>query len=467
MDQILTEDVKLTCQRLANAGYEVYLVGGCVRDALMGMDPKDVDITTNAEPSEVQKLFPHHFDTGIKHGTVTVSPEDYPFSMFEVTTYRIDGKYEDGRHPEDVTFTKSLKEDLARRDFTVNAIAYNPIKNVYEDPFNGLNDIQKEIIRAVGNPKDRFMEDPLRVLRGMRFSIKLGFEIEENTKKAMHDPEVLQKLSDCISKERITEELRIMLTCGKPVHDCFLEFMDIIGVIMPEMKPCFHHNQNNAWHKRDVYEHTLYVIDGCNTRNFEIKMAALLHDIGKPASQVRGEDGYDHFYGHPKVSREISETVLEKDFKVSRKEKERILDLVEYHDMEIRPETKNIKKMLHKFGEEFIRQWYVLKGADLLDHSCPPGKEARMLDTKSRYEVFLPSLNKVLKENSAFQIKDLAINGTDLMTELGIKPGPEIGILLKKALDAVLNEEVLNQKEELLQMISEKRNEKEQEEERE
>lgn len=462
IDQMF-ENGKKVVKKLHENGHAAYFVGGCVRDVLMGKQPKDIDVTTNAFPWEVQKLFPRHVDTGLKHGTVTVMENG---EGFEVTTYRIDGKYEDGRHPTEVTYTTSLTEDLSRRDFTMNAIAYDPITEEYSDPFHGREDIQNGIIRAVGSPKARFMEDPLRVMRGLRFSIKYGFMIEENTKKAMLDPEVLQKLSDCISKERITEEMRKILTCGNPVRDKFMEFQDVIKTILPEITPCIGRNQNNAWHKHDVYEHTLYVIDACKTDSFEIKMAALLHDVGKPASQVKGDDGFDHFYGHPKVSREISETVLEKDFKVSRKEKERILDLVEYHDMEIRPETKNIKKMLHKFGEEFIRQWYVLKGADLSDHSCPPGKEAKKMDTMSRYQAFLPSLYNVLAENSAFQIKDLAIDGKDLMTEFGIKQGPEIGILLKEILEAVINEEIPNRKEDLLLMAGERLNEKESETER-
>lgn len=463
MKTLMESNGKLVCQTLKNAEFEAYFVGGCVRDKIMGNIPKDIDVTTNALPEEVQKLFPKHVDTGLKHGTVTVMENG---EGFEVTTYRIDGKYDDGRHPDNVTFTPSLTEDLLRRDFTMNAIAYDPLTGIYVDPYGGKRDIEKKIIRAVGNAKSRFMEDPLRVMRALRFSVKYEFKIEEETKMAMLDPEVLQKLSDCISKERITEEMRKIFTCGNPVRDKFMEFQDVIKTILPEITPCIGRNQNNSWHRHDVYEHTLCVIDACNTTQFEVKMAALLHDIGKPSTQVKGKDGFDHFYGHPKVSREISETVLEKDFKVSRKEKERILDLVEYHDMGIRPETKNIKKMLHKFGEEFIRQWYVLKGADLSDHACPPGKEAKKMDTMSRYQAFLPSLYNVLAENSTFQIKDLAIDGKDLMTEFGIKQGPEIGILLREALEAVLNEEIPNRKEDLLLMVRERLNEKESEAER-
>ena len=447
MKDQMFENGKKVVKNLHKNGYEAYFVGGCVRDMIMGKDPKDIDVTTNALPKEVQTLFPKHVDTGLKHGTVTVMMNG---EGFEVTTYRIDGKYEDGRHPTEVTYTASITEDLSRRDFTMNAIAYDPMEEAFLDPFGGKKDIQNGIIKAVGEPKARFMEDPLRVMRALRFSIKYGFMIEENTKMAMLDPEVLQKLSDCISKERITEEMRKILTCGNPVRDKFMEFQDVIKTILPEITPCIGRNQNNSWHRHDVYEHTLCVIDACKTDSFEIKMAALLHDVGKPASQVRGDDGFDHFYGHPLISREMSEEILEKDFRVSKKEKDRILDLVEYHDMEIRPELKNVRKRLNQFGEEFLRQWHVLKGADLSDHVCPPGKEAMRMDTMSRYQAYLPALDEVLTKESAFKISDLTINGKDVMDHLGIKPGPEVGKLLSQALNDCMEEKVSNDREELL-----------------
>ena len=449
IDQMF-ENGKKVVKKLHENGHAAYFVGGCVRDVLMGKKPKDIDVTTNAFPWEVQKLFPRHVDTGLKHGTVTVMENG---EGFEVTTYRIDGKYEDGRHPTEVTYTTSLTEDLSRRDFTMNAIAYDPITEEYSDPFHGREDIQNGIIRAVGSPKARFMEDPLRVMRGLRFSIKYGFMIEENTKKAMLDPEVLQKLSDCISKERITEEMRKILTCGNPVRDRFMEFQDIIKTILPEITPCIGRNQNNAWHKHDVYEHTLCVIDACDTNSFEVKMAALLHDVGKPASQVKGDDGFDHFYGHPLIGRKMSEEILEKDFRVSKREKDRILDLVEFHDMEIRPEPKNVRKRLNQFGEEFLRQWHVLKGADLSDHVCPPGKENMRMDTMSRYQAYLPALDEVLTKESAFKISDLAINGKDVMDHLGIKPGPEVGKLLSQALNDCMEEKVSNDRDDLLTYV--------------
>ena len=237
MDKMLENAIKVS-EVLINNGYEAFLVGGFVRDSIMGRDAKDIDITTNALPEDVQKLFTSHIDTGLKHGTVSVrTNKDSEF--YEVTTYRIDGKYDDGRHPDTVTFTLSLEDDLSRRDFTMNAIAKNPVTGEYVDPFNGRDDLANGIVRCVGDAKQRFMEDPLRVLRAMRFAIKYGFAIEDSTKVAMHDIEVLDRLDECISKERITDELRKMLVCGNPIHDIFMEFSDIVCVIIPEMTPSY------------------------------------------------------------------------------------------------------------------------------------------------------------------------------------------------------------------------------------
>ena len=332
MNGNLKKDAIEVVKRIKKNNFEAYFVGGYVRDFLMNKEPKDIDITTNALPSEVQNMFKSHVDTGLKHGTVSVRPNK-DSELFEVTTYRVDGKYDDGRHPNEVVFTPSLIEDLARRDFTMNAIALDPIEDTIIDPFNGYTDIQDKVVRCVGEAKQRFMEDPLRVLRAMRFAIKYGFDIEESTKSAMHDKEVLSKLDRCISKERITDELRKMLTCGNLIRPIFIEFSDIISVIIPEMIPCIGAPHNNRWHPHDIYEHILYVVDGCKSNKFEIKLAALLHDIGKPASRVH-DDVYncDHFYGHPKVSFEISKKIFENDLRVSLREKERVLGLVLHHD---------------------------------------------------------------------------------------------------------------------------------------
>lgn len=252
IDNKLFNSANEICRIIQNAGFNAYFVGGCVRDTFMNIEPHDIDITTNALPASIQKLFSNHIDTGLKHGTVSVrlNKED---SFFEVTTFRIDGEYKDGRHPENVVFVNTVKDDLSRRDFTINAIAYDPVSMLFIDPFNGKTDINNKIIRTVGNAKDRFMEDPLRVLRALRFAIKFGFIIEENTARAMHDIEVLNKLTNCISKERVTNELHKILTCNKPIHDMFIEFSDVIDTIFPNMVD-MHAPHNSPWHKHNLYE---------------------------------------------------------------------------------------------------------------------------------------------------------------------------------------------------------------------
>lgn len=430
--------------------YEAYFVGGCVRDSIMNLPPHDIDITTNALPEDVQKLFTSHIDTGLKHGTVSVrTNKDSEF--YEVTTYRIDGKYDDGRHPDKVIFTPSLEEDLARRDFTINAIAKNPLTNEFVDPFHGRDDIANKTIRCVGDAKSRFMEDPLRVLRAMRFAIKLGFTIEDSTKAAMHDPEVLAKLDECISKERITEELRKMLTCGNPIREIFTEFSDIVGVIIPEMIPCINAPHNSRWHKHDIYEHMLYVTDGCETNKFEIKLAALLHDIGKPASRTHDEDGIrDHFYGHPTVSHDILVEVIKNDLRLSNEEKYRVLALVLHHDDDIVANNKAVRRFVINTDESIVRDWLILKKADMADHKCATGEEEKWNAKWNNFYAIEPVLNNVMEEETAFKITDLAINGNDLINTLQIKPGPTIGIILRDLFEAVVDERIANTREELL-----------------
>lgn len=430
--------------------YEAYFVGGCVRDSIMNLPPHDIDITTNALPSDVQRIFPMHINTGLAHGTVSVKPIKES-EFYEVTTYRIDGKYDDGRHPDKVIFTPSLEEDLARRDFTINAIAKNPLTNEFVDPFNGRDDIANKTIRCVGDAKSRFMEDPLRVLRAMRFAIKLGFTIEDNTKAAMHDSEVLAKLDECISKERITEELRKMLTCGNPIREIFTEFSDIVGVIIPEMIPCINAPHNSRWHKHDIYEHILYVTDGCETNKFEIKLAALLHDIGKPASRTHDEDGIrDHFYGHPAVSHDMSVEVIKNDLRLSNEEKHRVLTLVLHHDDDIVANNKSVRRFVINTNESIVRDWLILKKADMEDHKCATGEEEKWNAKWNNFNALESVLDNVMEEETAFKITDLAINGNDLINILQIKPGPTIGIILRDLFDAVVDERIANTRDELL-----------------
>ena len=448
-----TNAIKI-CKRLQDAGYEAYFVGGCIRDKELGRPIKDIDITTNATPEEVQKLFPKHINTGLQHGTVSVKIGNSEY--YEVTTYRIDGKYSDGRHPENVKFVTNIKDDLSRRDFTINAIAYDPLKDKIMDPFHGINDLKIKIINAVGSPKDRFMEDPLRVLRAMRFAIKLGFTIDVDTKIAMHDNEVKAKLKECISKERITEELRQMLTCGNDICDVFMEFSDVITTIIPEMEVVIDAKHNNPWHRHDIYEHMLCVTDLCKTDKFVIKLAALLHDIGKPICRTHDEEkNCDHFVGHPKESHRICVDIINNDLRLSKAESKEVLLLIENHDMEIKPTTNSMRKFIVNYSEEFVRDWVILKEADLADHQAAPGREDRWAEINGRFDNFKNNLEDVIKNLNALKISDLEINGNDVMKLLGINPGPKIGEILKSLFEEVVAGNIENERNVLIKYLKE------------
>lgn len=448
----MLENAMEVVKMIRDEHFEAYFVGGYVRDFLMHKDPKDIDITTNALPEQIQKIFKSHVDTGLQHGTVSVRPNK-DSELFEVTTYRVDGKYDDGRHPSEVTFTPSLEEDLARRDFTMNAIAMNPLDCSLTDPFHGYDDIQSKIVRCVGDAKQRFMEDPLRVLRAMRFAIKYGFTIEDSTKTAMHDIDVLAKLDECISKERITDELRKMLTCGNPIRDIFMEFSDIVGVIIPEMIPCIGAPHNSRWHPHDIYDHILHVVDGCKSNKFEIKLAALLHDIGKPFSRVHDDEyNCDHFYGHQLVSVEIARDVIAKDLRISTRERERVLGLILHHDDHISPEYKHIRRFIVNTSEDLVRDWIFLKEADIIDHRCPAGEEDTWNDMLQRFELFKKNIDIVVEQENAFKITDLAVGGKDIIDLLNIKPGPIVGQILKGLFEAVIDEQVENERNALLEL---------------
>lgn len=443
-NEIIPSDAIRVIETLNNSGYEAYLVGGCVRDMLMGVESHDWDICTNATPDETKRVMKEHkiytFDSGIKHGTITavINGENY-----EVTTYRSEADYSDGRHPDKVEFITDIHEDLKRRDFTINAMAYNPLTDELIDDFNGHLDLQNGIIRAVGNASERFDEDSLRILRALRFAIKYQFDIDEYTSLSMHRQ---RGLLVNISKERITDEVRKMLTSGKPVKAHFMEYKDIIGTIIPEIIPCFDFNQNNKYHKHDVYEHILYVVDNCNTTKFEIKMAALLHDIGKPKAYIEDMEGWGHFYGHPQISYEMSQSILRNDFRVSTEQLERTLELILYHDMEVASTKASVKRALNKHGVDFMYDWFILKQADMDDHIYP-NKNCHYIIDISGIEV---RIQQILDEQSCFSLKDLAIGGKDIMTKLGVKPGKHIGIILNTLLEEVIDEKISNESEVLL-----------------
>lgn len=431
-------------------GYEVYLVGGCVRDMIMGKEPHDYDMCTNADPMQLIQIFEKH-DLGINpkglaFGTVTAVMD---WEEYEVTTYREDLEYLDSRHPDGVAFTQNIETDLGRRDFTMNAIAYNPITDAMVDPYHGQEDIANGLIRTVRNPDDRFDEDALRILRGLRFAITMGFDIEPETLKAMlkHKDALMY-----VSKERVTDEFRKMFKANKPIRKWFMECADIIFVLIPELKVCYKFAQNNKYHKHDVYEHMLAVVDGCDTNKFEIKMAALLHDIGKPDSYVTDEEGWGHFYGHPKVSFDICKGLFESDFRLTREEAKLIGDLILYHDIAIAPTEKSIKRAINKYGADYLADWLVLHKADANDHILPEGKvEPDWMKVDEMIAIY----EKIMSEKTYFTIKNLVINGNDIKDILNIKGSPIIGELLNYLVDGVIDKKFENTVEDLTKAVKE------------
>ena len=416
---------------------EAYLVGGCVRDLIWGLKPHDFDICTNAKADETLEILKKNnikFHTlGIKFGTVVamLGGQEY-----EITTYRKESDYSDGRHPNIVEYTPELTEDLSRRDFTMNAIAYNPVTKELKDPFNGLKDMQESRLRAVGNPNERFKEDALRILRALRFAIKYNLDIEDSTFKAM----ISNKNGlDTISKERITSELEKMLTCGKPISKWFIQGHEIIFQIIPELRPCYKFKQCSKWHKHDVYEHLLAVTDGCDSADFVIKLTGLLHDIGKPNKFSLDADGNGHFYGHPEESYSICADMLSKRLKLSTLQREQVLTLVREHDCEIALNTRVIKRMLSRIGSENFDKLLIVKKSDRADHVFLKGSKYDL-----DFEAIKQLKDEVIASEQCFKITDLAINGKDIMNVLKIKPSKEIGLILHALLNEVLDEKIEN-----------------------
>lgn len=432
---ILPPQVNTAISMLYAAGYEAFLVGGAVRDYVRDNSPaKDWDITTNALPAQVESVFSgyHLIETGLKHGTVTVVIDHEPI---EITTYRIDGDYSDHRHPDSVHFTRSLKEDLERRDFTMNALAYSPQKGIV-DLVGGRKDIEDGIVRCVGDPNHRFQEDGLRILRALRFASVYGMAIEAETASAIHRNKELLK---GIAAERIQVELTKML-CGKGVTKVLEEFSDVIAIPIPEILPMFHFEQRNPHHDKDVWDHTIAVIESI-TPEPVLRWAALLHDIGKPSCFSLAEDGIGHFFGHSDQSTSMAESILSR-LRFDNASKEQIVRLVRYHDMPITADRKPIKRLLSKHGEDATRQLIELHKADTL------GQSAICRHRIAIFEEVSQMINEILQEESCFTLKDLAANGHDMMT-LGFQ-GPTIGRVLQECLDAVLDEQIPNEHEALM-----------------
>lgn len=431
----LPEKVKRIIQTITDAGYEAYAVGGCIRDSILGREPDDWDITTSAMPYQVKELFPRTIDTGILHGTVTVMLDK---EGFEVTTYRIDGEYEDSRHPREVTFTPSLIEDLKRRDFTINAMAYNDEAGLV-DIFDGMRDIEKGLIRCVGNPMERFTEDALRMMRAVRFSAQLGYEIEEQTCKAIR--QLAPNLCH-ISAERIQAELVKLVISPHPENLRIAWETGITAVILPEFNDCMKTQQHNPHHCYSVGEHTLKAMEAIRADKV-LRLTMLFHDIGKPEKLITDEKGIDHFYGHPALSEEMSRNILRR-LKFDNHTIHLVSRLVRYHDYKVEPIQRNVRRAIMKVGEDIFPYLFEVKQADIdaqSDH-LRQEKLRNLEDVRRIYE-------QIIEEQQCVSLKTLAVTGKDLI-EAGMKPGKELGEVLQRLLDFVVEDPSRNKKELLL-----------------
>ncbi len=432
----LSKPVVSIISTLAGYGYEAYAVGGCIRDILLGREPKDWDITTSATPLQVKELFARTVDTGLEHGTVTVLSGQ---EGFEVTTYRIDGKYEDGRHPKEVTFTPSLFEDLKRRDFTVNAMAYNPAEGLI-DPYGGMRDLKQGIIRCVGNPIDRFGEDALRMLRAIRFAAQLGFTIAPDTRSAIT---ALSGNLHKISAERIQAELVKLVVSPNPQQILDAYETGITSVILPEFDRMMETPQNHLHHCFSVGRHTVCAMQHTPSDKI-LRLAALFHDIAKPDCKTTDGLGIDHFYGHPAKSAQMAKEIFRR-LKFDCDTMERVSKLVYWHDDNPALTGKHVRKAIAKIGKEQFPALFAVKRADILAQS--QYKQAEKLAYVDLYEKLY---HQVLSQGDCIELKQLAISGHDLLA-LGIPQGRQIGEILKLLLEQVLEEPDKNNRPYLLQ----------------
>lgn len=437
MDIKLPDKVKQIIATLETAGYEAYAVGGCIRDSILGRIPNDWDITTSAKPGQVKALFGRTIDTGILHGTVTVMLER---EGFEVTTYRIDGEYADNRHPKDVVFTGELAEDLKRRDFTINAMAYNDRMGLI-DIFGGEEDIGNQVIRCVGDPRERFGEDALRMMRAVRFSAQLGYSIEADTAAAIK--EMAGNLTK-ISAERVQTELVKLLISSHPDYLRICYETGITKVVLPEFDLCMETEQRNPHHCYSVGEHILQSmlhVEG----NKVLRIAMLMHDIGKPETKTTDEAGIDHFHGHAAVSENITVAVLRR-LKFDNDTLHMVARLVLYHDCEAEPTPRSVRRAVNKIGEDVFPLLFEVKKADMLAQSDYQRreKEEKLERVKTIYE-------DIIREKDCVSLRTLAVTGKDLI-EAGMKPGKEMGEMLNRLLETVLEEPEKNTKEELLKL---------------
>lgn len=434
----LPEKVNTIIQTLQEHGYEAYAVGGCVRDSLLGREPGDWDITTSASPDETKKLFARTVDTGIEHGTVTVLLGK---EGFEVTTYRIDGKYEDSRHPTEVIFTRNLREDLLRRDFTINAMAYNDTEGIV-DIFGGMDDLKRKIIRCVGNARERFGEDALRIMRGVRFAAQLGFSLEKETKEAMTE---LAPTLEKISAERIQTELVKLLVSDSPELIREAYHLGITAVILPEFDEMMRTGQETKYHRYDVGEHTVQAV--CNVPPDKVlRLTMLLHDVAKPEMKTVDADGTAHFKGHDIRGEQKAKEIL-RQLKFDNDTIHKVTKLVRWHDYRMPAEKKNVRKAMSKISAELFPMYLLVKRADILAHSMYRREEEleNLSGLQKCYE-------EIVADHECVSLKQLAVTGTDLIG-IGMKPGKQIGEVLNELLRIVLEYPEFNNKEHLLRFV--------------
>jgi|GEM_PF-28191 len=430
----LPSNVKLCMQTLEDAGYEAFVVGGCVRDSLLGKVPQDYDLCTNATPEQICQVFSDYelVRNGEKHGTIGVIIQK---QVYEITTYRTEGGYSDSRHPDWVEFVSNIGQDLARRDFTVNAMAYHPKRGIV-DPWGGKKDLKQGILRTVGDPVKRFTEDPLRILRGVRFAVRYELAPEQETEKAML---ALTGLMENLAKERIFEELCKLLPTVSAGD--LIRFAPVLMQVIPELAPTMGFDQYNPHHAYDVYTHTAHVVEALPDDPV-LRWAALLHDIAKPRTFTRDENGVGHFIGHAEQGAQMADQILQ-TLKASNALRQQVAFLVEAHMLDLTPDKKVLRRRVSKFGQENIQNLLLLQKADCLGTGTQNAPAPELVKAEKL-------LAEIMQEGCCLQLKDLAIDGTDLM-DIGIAPGPEMGKLLNRLLELVINEEIPNEASALLE----------------
>lgn len=442
----LPREVSDLIDRLEQAGYSAYAVGGCVRDSLLSLRPHDWDLCTSARPEEMQAVFrgEHLAETGLKHGTLTVVIDHHPY---EITTFRTDGTYTDHRHPDSVTFVEDVSGDLARRDFTVNAMAYSPRTGLV-DLFGGRRDLENRVIRCVGTPADRFREDALRILRALRFASAYDFSLEAETDKALR---MLAPTLKTVAAERIQAEL-LKLLCGPGAGRILRAYPDVLTVIIPEIGPMVGYDQRNHHHHFDLWEHTVQAVENMPAEP-DLRLTMLLHDTGKPAVCTVDDRGEAHYRGHQAASAVIAERVTD-ELRCDRKTRDRVIRLVRYHDIPLRTDSGAVNldrsfllRRLNRFGEEDFRALILIHRADRIatGHSPREREDRRMAER-------IAALDALLAEKPCFTLKDLAVNGNDLQA-LGLK-GPAVGDALKQLLDAVMDGRIPNEKAQLNDFVT-------------